>query len=45
MTSKFFNNPNESKKNKNDKTDKKGKTAQPKPAKTNTQIRKTGRGN
>jgi hypothetical protein len=42
MPSKFFNNPNEAKKN---KTDKKGKATQPKPAKTNTQIRKTGRGN
>jgi len=45
MTSKFFNNPNESKKNKTDKSDKKAKTTQPKPRKNNTQIRKTGRGN
>jgi hypothetical protein len=42
MTSKFFNNPNQPKQV---KTDKKGKTVQPKPAKVNTQIRKTGRGN
>lgn len=42
MPSKFFNNPNEAKKA---KTDKKGKVAQPKPAKASTQIRKTGRGN
>ena len=42
MPSKFFNNPTEAKKT---KTDKKGKVVQPKPAKTYTQIRKTGRGN
>ena len=42
MASKFFNNPTEAKKT---TTDKKGKVAQPKQAKTNTQIRKTGRGN
>jgi hypothetical protein len=42
MSSKFFNNPNQVKVN---KTDKKGKTVQPKPAKANTNIRKTGRGN
>lgn len=42
MSSKFFNNPQQTKIN---KTDKKGKTVQPKPAKVNTNIRKTGRGN
>jgi len=42
MPSKFFNNPQQSKAV---KTDKKGKTVQPKPAKVSTQIRKTGRGN
>jgi hypothetical protein len=42
MASKFFNNPNQAKVT---KTDKKGKTVQPKPAKVNTNIRKTGRGN
>ena len=42
MSSKFFNNPNQPKPV---KTDKKGKIVTPKPAKANTQIRKTGRGN
>ena len=42
MASKFFNNPNQAKLT---KTDKKGKVAPPKPAKSNTNIRKTGRGN
>jgi hypothetical protein len=42
MSSKFFNNPQQPKIKVGDK---KGKTAQPKPAKVNTQIRKTGRGN
>jgi hypothetical protein len=40
--SKYFNNPNQPKPIKGDK---KGKSTQPKPAKVNTQIRKTGRGN
>lgn len=39
--SKFFNNPTQPKLTK----DKKGKAVQPKPAKVNTNIRKTGRGN
>ena len=42
MSSKFFNNPQQPKLI---KTDKKGKSTQPKPAKVSTQIRKTGRGN
>lgn len=42
MASKFFNNPNQVKLT---KTDNKGKVVQPKPAKSNTNIRKTGRGN
>ena len=42
MASKFFNNPNQAKLT---KTDKKGKVAPPKPAKSNTNIRKTVRGN
>jgi hypothetical protein len=42
MSSKFFNNPQQPKTKPGDK---KGKVVQPKPAKVNTQIRKTGRGN